>query len=140
MPIDKKFPTENGMITVNIYWIYNLTRASKWLIIWKNVLISIKDYDHQIIWLDYFNKNLSRKKGRKVGKNNSVYDPTMQELIGASKSPELDLSEENINNQARYPRRSFVKSGYIMISKKEKKSTVVNQIAKKMVETRQQGH
>ena len=100
----------------------------------------MKDYDHQIIWLDYFNKNLSRKKSRKVGKNNSVYDPTMQELIGASKSLELDLSEENINNQARYPRRSFVKSGYIMISKKEKKSTVVNQIAKKMVETRQQRH
>jgi len=100
----------------------------------------MKDYDHQIIWLDYFNKNLSRKKGRKVGKNNSVYDPTMHELIDASKSLELDLSEENINNQARYPRRSFVKSGYIMISKKEKKSTVVNQIAKKMVETRQQRH
>jgi len=100
----------------------------------------MKDYDHQIIWLDYFNKNLSRKKGRKVGKNISVYDPTMQELIGASKSLELDLSEENINNQARYPRRSFVKSGYIMVSKKEKKSTVVIQIAKKMVETRQQRH
>ncbi|HVD08058.1 MAG TPA: signal recognition particle subunit SRP19/SEC65 family protein [Nitrososphaeraceae archaeon] len=100
----------------------------------------MKDYDHQIIWLDYFNKNLSRKKGRKVGKNNSVYDPTMQELIDASKTLELDLSEENINNQARYPRRSFLKSGYIMISKKEKKSTVVNQIAKKMVETRQQRH
>ena len=100
----------------------------------------MKDYDHQIIWLDYFNKNLSRKKGRKVGKNTSVYDPTMEELIGASKNLELDLSEENINNQARYPRRSFVKSGYIMISKKEKKSTVVNQIAKKMIETRQQKH
>lgn len=100
----------------------------------------MKDYDHQIIWLDYFNKNLSRKKGRKVGKNTSVYDPTMEELIGASKSLELDLSEENINNQARYPRRSFVKSGYIMISKKAKKSTVVNQIAKKMSETRQQKH
>jgi signal recognition particle subunit SRP19 len=100
----------------------------------------MKDYDHQIIWLDYFNKNLPRKKGRKVGKNISVYDPTMQELIDASKTLELDPSEENINNQARYPRRSFVKSGYIMISKKEKKSTVVNQIAKKMIETRQQKH
>jgi signal recognition particle subunit SRP19 len=100
----------------------------------------MKDYDHQIIWLDYFNKNLSRKKGRKVGKNISVYDPTMQELMDASKILELDLYEENINNQARYPRRSFVKSGYIMISKKEKKSTVVNQIAKRMIETRQQKH
>jgi len=100
----------------------------------------MKDYDHQIIWLDYFNKNLSRKKGRKVGKNISVYDPTIQELIGASKSLELEISDENINNQARYPRRSFVKSGFVMISKSKNKSIIVNQIAIKMIETRQQKH
>ena len=100
----------------------------------------MKDYDYQIIWLDYFNKNLSRKKGRRVGKDAAVYDPTMQELIGASKTLELDVPEENINNQARYPRRSFVKSGYIMISKKEKKSSIVTQIAKKMIEARRQKH
>ena len=100
----------------------------------------MKDYDHQIIWLDYFNKNLSRKKGRKVGKNMSVYDPTMQELIVASKTLKLDFSEEETNNQARYPRRAFVKSGYIMISKKEKKSAIIYQIAKMMIETREQKH
>jgi signal recognition particle subunit SRP19 len=100
----------------------------------------MKDYDHQIVWLDYFNKNLSRKKGRKVSKNISVYDPTMQELIGASKTLELDFSEEDINNQARYPRRAFVKSGYIMISKRDKKSSVINRIAKEMIEARQQKH
>jgi signal recognition particle subunit SRP19 len=64
----------------------------------------------------------------------------MQELIGASESLELEFSEEDTNNQARYPRRSFVKSGYIMISKKEKKTSVVNQIAKLMFEVRQQKH
>ena len=106
----------------------------------KNIMTVMKDYDHQIVWLDYFNKNLSRKKGRKVSKNISVYDPTMQELIGASKTLELDFLEEDINNQARYPRRAFVKSGYIMISKRDKKSSVVNQIAKKMIEARQQKH
>jgi len=100
----------------------------------------LKDYDHQIIWLDYFNKNLSRKKGRKVGKSNSVYDPTMQELISASKTLELDFSEEETNDKARYPRRAFVKSGYIMISKKEKKSSIINLIAKMMIEARQQKH
>ena len=106
----------------------------------KNIMTVMKDYDHQIVWLDYFNKNLSRKKGRKVSKNISVYDPTMQELIGASKTLELDFSEEDINNQARYPRRAFVKSGYIMISKTDKKSSVINQIAKEMFEARQQKH
>jgi signal recognition particle subunit SRP19 len=64
----------------------------------------------------------------------------MQELIGASKTLELDFSEEDINNQARYPRRAFVKSGYIMISKRDKKSSVINQIAKEMIEARQQKH
>ena len=29
----------------------------------------MKDYDHQIVWLDYLTKNLSRKKGSKVSKN-----------------------------------------------------------------------
>lgn len=106
----------------------------------KNIMTVMKDYDHQIVWLDYFNKNLSRKKGRKVSKNISVYDPTMQELIGASKTLELDFSEEEINNQARYPRRAFVKSGYIMISKRDKKSSVINQIAKEMIEARHQKH
>lgn len=106
----------------------------------KNIMTVMKDYDHQIVWLDYFNKNLSRKKGRKVSKNISVYDPTMQELIGASKTLELDFSEEDINDQARYPRRAFVKSGYIMISKGDKKSSVINQIAKEMIEARQQKH
>ena len=106
----------------------------------KNIMTVMKDYDHQIVWLDYFNKNLSRKKGRKVSKDISVYDPTMQELIGASKTLELDFSEEDINNQARYPRRAFVKSGYIMISKRDKKSSVINQIAKEMIEARQQRH
>ena len=106
----------------------------------KNIMTVMKDYDHQIVWLDYFNKNLSRKKGRKVSKNISVYDPTMQELIGASKTLELDFLEEDINNQARFPRRAFVKSGYIMILKKDKKSSVINQIAKEMIEARQQMH
>ena len=106
----------------------------------KKIMTVMKDYDHQIVWLDYFNKNLSRKKGRKVSKNISVYDPTMQELIDASKTLELDFSEEDINNQARYPRRAFVKSGYIMISKRDNKSSVINQIAKEMIEARQQKH
>ncbi|MCJ7636402.1 MAG: signal recognition particle subunit SRP19/SEC65 family protein [Nitrososphaeraceae archaeon] len=35
----------------------------------------MKDYDHFIIWLDYFNKNLSRKKGRRIKRDMAVFDP-----------------------------------------------------------------
>ena len=98
----------------------------------------MKDYDHVILWLDYFNKNLSRNKGRKVKRDKSVFDPTLLELIDAAKSAGYSSTEENTSNQARYPRRSFVKSGYIMVPKLYgvKKSVTINTIAEKMVQKR----
>ncbi|HEX2067381.1 MAG TPA: hypothetical protein VHF08_01645, partial [Nitrososphaeraceae archaeon] len=47
-------------------------------------------------------------------------------------------TKEETNDQARYPRRSFVKSGYIMILKPfdVKKSVTMNTIADKMVQKR----
>ncbi|NWJ22221.1 hypothetical protein HX849_06945, partial [Marine Group I thaumarchaeote] len=41
----------------------------------------MKDYDHIVIWLDYFNKTLSRQKGRKLSKDKCVFDPSLNELI-----------------------------------------------------------
>ena len=99
----------------------------------------MKDYDYQIIWLDYFNRNLTRKKGRKVSRDISIFDPTMEELMDATKVLGLKVPEDNINLRARYPRRSFVKSGYLMISKLEKKSQILNKIAKKMRDNRNTG-
>ena len=98
----------------------------------------LKDYDHQIIWLDYFNKNLSRKKGRKVGKNMSRIDPTAGAYCRIKKL-ELDFSEEETNNQL-VPTKSFCKIRIYYDFKKSKKSAIINQIAKMMIETRQQKH
>jgi signal recognition particle subunit SRP19 len=89
-----------------------------------------------IIWLDYFNKNLSKRKGRRISKKLAIYDPTLEELSKASKDLNLAISDENINNQARYPRRPYVRSGYLMLPKSEKKSNLLNQIARKLQERR----
>jgi signal recognition particle subunit SRP19 len=96
----------------------------------------MKDYDHVILWLDYFNKNLTKRKGRKIAKDTAIYDPTIEELTKASKRLGLTFTEEDINSNAKYPRRSFVRSGYLMIPKTEKKSNLLNQIVKKMHEIR----
>jgi signal recognition particle subunit SRP19 len=48
----------------------------------------------------------------------------------------LAISDENTNNQARYPRRPYVRSGYLMLPKSEKKSNLLNQIARKLQERR----
>ena len=98
----------------------------------------MKDYDHVILWLDYFNKNLSRSKGRKVKRDKSVFDPSLLDLIDAAMAAGYKPTKEETHDQARYPRRSFVKSGYIMILKPPdvKKSVTINTIAEKMVQKR----
>jgi len=47
------------------------------------------------------------------------------------------LTEET-NDKARYPRRSFVRSGYVMLPKSEdvKKTAIIDIVAEKMVQKR----
>ncbi len=94
----------------------------------------MKDYDHIVIWLDYFNKTLSRKKGRRLPKDKCVFDPSLNELIESTKAAGLEPTETD--NQARYPRRSYVRSGYIMLEKKSSKTKVLNKISEKLVAKR----
>ena len=95
----------------------------------------MKDYDHVVLWLDYFNKNLKRRQGRKVKRDQAVFDPTVQELVEATRAAGFQLSDQEININARFPRRSFVKSGYVMVAKKEgiKKSQIINAVANKLL-------
>jgi len=76
----------------------------------------MKDYDHIVIWLDYFNKTLSRQKGRKLSKDKCVFDPSLNELIESAKAAGLEPTATD--DQVRFPRRSFVRSGYIVLEKK----------------------
>jgi signal recognition particle subunit SRP19 len=98
----------------------------------------VKDYDHVIIWTDYFNRNLSRRKGRKVSKDMAIFDPSIQELIDASKSAGFAVSAESTNETARFPRRSYVRSGYVMLVKKasSKKSNIMLTLAERIAQNR----
>jgi len=98
----------------------------------------LKDYDHVVIWLDYFNKNLKRRQGRKVNREQAVFDPTVQELAEAARAAGFQFSDQEMNGGARFPRRSFVKSGYVMVAKKEgvKKSQMIDAVADRMVQKR----
>ncbi len=91
-----------------------------------------------MLWLDYFNKNLKRRQGRKVSREQAVFDPTVQELTEAARAAGLQFSDQEINSEARYPRRSYVKSGYVMVAKKEgmKKSQIIDVVADKMLQKR----
>ena len=98
----------------------------------------MKDYDHFIIWLDYFNKNLSRKKGRRIKRENAIYDPTFSELYEAAVEEGFDMTSENSNDHARFPRRSYVRSGYVMVPKdiNKKKSDIIDSLTSRIVSQR----
>ena len=98
----------------------------------------MKDYDHIVLWLDYFNKNLKRRQGRRVNRDQAIFDPTVHELAEAAKEAGFQLSDQEINSDARFPRRSFTKSAYVMVSKKEdvKKSKIIDAVADKLLSKR----
>ena len=98
----------------------------------------MKDYDHVILWLDYFNKNLKVRQGRRVKREQAVFDPTISELVEAANVAGYSVADDAINDHARFPRRSFVKSGYVMVAKREgvKKSKVLDSVSEKLVQKR----
>lgn len=98
----------------------------------------MKDYDHIIVWTDYFNRNLSRRKGRKISKDKAIFDPSIQELVEASKLAGFLITADKTNESARFPRRPYVRSGYIMLEKNltSKKCSVIQSLAEKIMQKR----
>ena len=94
----------------------------------------MKDYEHIVVWLDYFNKTLPRKKGRRLPKEKCVFDPSLKELIDATKAAGLEPTETE--DQVRFPKRPYVRSGYIVLEKKSTKTSIMNKISEKLVSKR----
>ncbi len=91
----------------------------------------MKDYEHVVIWLDYFNKTLPRNKGRRLAKEKCIFDPSLKELIDATKSAGLELTESE--EKVRFPKRPYVRSGYIVLPKNSSKTKILNKISEKLV-------
>ena len=94
----------------------------------------MKDYEHVVIWLDYFNKTLPRNKGRKLSRDKCVFDPSLKELIDATKAVGIEPTETE--DQVRFPKRPYVRSGYIVLEKKSTKTSIMNKISEKLVSKR----
>ncbi len=95
----------------------------------------MKDYDHVVVWLDYFNKNLKKSKGRRLGRARCVFDPSLKELIDSATSAGLEITDTN--EKARLPKRSHVKSGYITTPKTDKtKGIILDMISKALLAKR----
>ena len=94
----------------------------------------MKDYEHVVIWLDYFNKNLKKSKGRRLGLEKCVFDPSLKELTDATTSAGFEITESE--DKVRYPKRPFVRSGYVVLPKGSSKTNILNKISQKLVSKR----
>ena len=92
----------------------------------------MKSYDHVVVWLDYFNKNHKRSRGRRLNLANCIFDPSLKELMDASRSAGFKITEHN--DKARFPRKPYVRSGYVVVPKHSASKTIIlTRIAKKLV-------
>ena len=91
----------------------------------------MKDYEHVVIWLDYFNKTLPRAKGRRLEKEKCVFDPSLKELSDAALAAGFEITETE--DKVRYPKRPYVRSGYIVLPKGSSKTKILNKISEKLV-------
>jgi signal recognition particle subunit SRP19 len=94
----------------------------------------MKDYEHIVVWLDYFNKTLTKRMGRRLPKDKCVFDPSLKELTDAAK--EAGFETTSSDEKVRFPRRAFVRSGYIMLPKVSPKAKVLYKISEKLVAKR----
>ncbi|MBA4448086.1 MAG: hypothetical protein H2B07_04265 [Nitrosopumilaceae archaeon] len=94
----------------------------------------MKDYEHIVIWLDYFNKNLKKSKGRRLGLEKCVFDPSLKELTEAAKDAGFEITESD--DKVRFPKRPFVRSGYVVLPKGSSKTKILNKISEKLVAKR----
>ena len=91
----------------------------------------MKDYEHVVIWLDYFNKNLKKSKGRRLGLEKCVFDPSLKELMDATKDGGFEITESD--DKVRFPKRPFVRSGYVIVPKGSSKTNILNKISQKLL-------
>ncbi|QLH08523.1 signal recognition particle subunit SRP19/SEC65 family protein [Candidatus Nitrosotenuis sp. DW1] len=94
----------------------------------------MKDYEHIVVWLDYFNKTLTKRMGRRLPKDKCVFDPSLKELTDAAK--EAGFETTTSDDKVRFPRRAFVRSGYITLPKVTPKAKVLYKISEKLVAKR----
>ena len=64
------------------------------------------------IWPQYINKNLSLSEGRKISKEDSVKDPTLNDIERALKRLGLQYS---VQKDVAYPGKWYEKSGRILV-------------------------
>lgn len=85
--------------------------------------------DKYVVYPIYFDKSVSRFSGRKVPMRYAVEKPSIDGILKAAKSLDLDPILES---EASYPSRNWKKEGRVLIDKKDSKAKLLVQIANRL--------
>jgi len=88
----------------------------------------MKEYENQVLWLDYFNSELKRREGRRVPLNTATKAPKLEELEDACRR----LNLQPVSQKARYPGQRLKDSGYVSVRKLKPKQALVLKVAKEL--------
>ena len=86
-----------------------------------------RDENKLVIWPIYFDKSLSRARGRKIAKKFAVEKPNIETIAKAAKSLGLNPVLEK---DAAHPSLHWKKIGRIIVDKKGSKTKILTQISK----------
>jgi signal recognition particle subunit SRP19 len=93
----------------------------------------VRKQDKIILWPCYFDAAKTRKDGRRVPKSLAMLSPKILEIKQAAE--ELGLECESVANSS-HPRTPSLKTGMLLVKKREKKDQIVRRIAKQLLKIR----
>ena len=85
-----------------------------------------KGEDKYVVWPIYFDKTVSRIKGRKVAKKYAVDKPSVEDIAKAAKSLGL---HPVLEKTVCHPSQPWKKDGRVLIDKKDSKTKLLVQIS-----------
>jgi len=92
------------------------------------------DRDSYILWPIYFDKKVSRKKGRRVAREMAVSHPSVDAIYKAAQKLGLNPRIEKKS----YPSRWWKKEGCILVERKKSKTEILQDVAKIILEKSKQ--
>jgi len=93
----------------------------------------MRKQDKIIIWPAYFDSTKTRSDGRRIPKNLAVPSPKILEVKEAAEK--LGLHYELVLD-AGYPKTPWLKTGMLLVTKKETKKQIIKKIAKQLLKIR----
>jgi signal recognition particle subunit SRP19 len=93
----------------------------------------MRKQDKVILWPAYFDSTKARGEGRKIPKSLAVPLPKISELKEAAER--LGFEHELVL-EASYPKTPWLKTGMLLVAKKEPKNQMIKKIAKQLLKIR----